>query len=927
MKRYFFIFIMMFSLLAPIASATDYYIDPVKGASTASGTSAHPWRTLQEVLATGHSFNPGDTLYLRRGYHGEPVITEANGFGTAAQNITISGAVGHTPLLGSLAFKGTPGAPGTPGFSNTYYSLYWTAKNIFINPEVSGNTNASSLIIIQDTFNISLESICVFSTQIPTGWGSNQGGWRNLARNGATINIGGFHSIQNCYFLNVKNGIDVDAIGNTFNQNKIENFTKNAIDSKNSFTNWFINGSAFGAQQSNVWSYNIIMNAIADGINTSYMSAPPINDINNFKTISFIGNQFLACADPAYLLKSGSPPINTSVSAFEGGSAPVTSCVFQNNIITTNSVNGIRINNGSSNIITNNTCTTLGGGNIATGPQITTGAKFANTNQLNRVYNNIAYGFNFINSGDNSSSVSGSGNNLTLTQSGYATTFLGTSSALYPSSVILPTQDLHLLPSNTTAINMASSANCPISDADNLIPRPRIQGSDEIGAYTESSNTNYFTRDTTAPSVPSRPRVFSVRNLGVDISWVASTDNRTVAGYDIYRGNRKIGRTRIGTNFFDLSPSNLTSDYTIVAFDSSNNFSAQSDPANTLDDFESPTVPTSVFATTVNSSSILVSWVASTDNVGVTGYKIYYTDAADTVFTPITLTSASLTYPLSYTVTGLTLSTTYTFTIKAFDAANNLSDASEAISASTTALDTTPPNTPDNFNAEKVNNFGSVNLSWSTAMDPAETNGLTNPNADRPEAPATSYRIFRKDNSAGAVYVQIADVSTLLFTDTNLYPNTTYFYKIAAVDAEGNQSADSPAVSTTIDGDTSSPDAPIIDSVTSQSSSSVLISWTKPYDRFVVTDYDVYRDGALITNTTSLNYTDTGLTELVVYTYVIRARDSASNLSPNSAPKQGFAVSAPIESDSSGKSPCGVGSFAVFLLLLMIGFGLRRMRS
>ena len=65
-------------------------------------------------------------------------------------------------------------------------------------------------------------------------------------------------------------------------------------------------------------------------------------------------------------------------------------------------------------------------------------------------------------------------------------------------------------------------------------------------------------------------------------------------------------------------------------------------------------------------------WTASTDNVGVTGYNIY--NGTTLAFTATT-NSAGL--------TGLTASTTYNFTIKAKDAAGNLSAASNAVSVTT----------------------------------------------------------------------------------------------------------------------------------------------------------------------------------------------------------------------------------------------------
>uniref|UniRef100_UPI0006840458 alpha-amylase family glycosyl hydrolase n=1 Tax=Paenibacillus riograndensis TaxID=483937 RepID=UPI0006840458 len=90
-------------------------------------------------------------------------------------------------------------------------------------------------------------------------------------------------------------------------------------------------------------------------------------------------------------------------------------------------------------------------------------------------------------------------------------------------------------------------------------------------------------------------------------------------------------------------------------------------------DTEAPSVPSNVTATVQNASSVLVNWTASTDNVGVTGYEIYRNGVK-------VGTSATT----SYTDNTVASQTNYSYTVKAFDAAGNLSAFSAA------ALVTTP---------------------------------------------------------------------------------------------------------------------------------------------------------------------------------------------------------------------------------------------
>ncbi|MFD3946718.1 glycosyl hydrolase family 8 [Streptomyces sp. NPDC058579] len=92
------------------------------------------------------------------------------------------------------------------------------------------------------------------------------------------------------------------------------------------------------------------------------------------------------------------------------------------------------------------------------------------------------------------------------------------------------------------------------------------------------------------------------------------------------------------------------------------------------DDTTAPSVPGSLRSTATTSTSASLAWNASTDNVGVTGYDVFRNGTLVG-----TATSAS------YTDTGLTASTSYTYTVKARDAAGNVSGGSNAVTVTTPA--------------------------------------------------------------------------------------------------------------------------------------------------------------------------------------------------------------------------------------------------
>jgi beta-glucosidase len=92
-----------------------------------------------------------------------------------------------------------------------------------------------------------------------------------------------------------------------------------------------------------------------------------------------------------------------------------------------------------------------------------------------------------------------------------------------------------------------------------------------------------------------------------------------------------------------------------------------------------PTAPTSLAASNVSSSGAVLRWSASTDNVGVTGYRIFRQQGT----APATQIGTST--GTSFTVTGLAASTTYSFSVRAVDVIGNVSASSNTVAVTTLA--------------------------------------------------------------------------------------------------------------------------------------------------------------------------------------------------------------------------------------------------
>jgi chitodextrinase len=182
--------------------------------------------------------------------------------------------------------------------------------------------------------------------------------------------------------------------------------------------------------------------------------------------------------------------------------------------------------------------------------------------------------------------------------------------------------------------------------------------------------------DTQPPSVPDGLAASNIQQTSFTLSWNASSDNVGVTGYTVYANGSSIGTvTGTSANITGLTAS-TTYSMTVDAFDAAGNTSAQSSALNvTTDaapDTDPPSVPTGLASSNVTSSSFDVSWNASSDNVGVTGYNVYLDGVLD-----------GTTAGTSYSFSGLSASTAYDVNISAYDAAGNTSAQSATLTETT----------------------------------------------------------------------------------------------------------------------------------------------------------------------------------------------------------------------------------------------------
>ena len=271
-------------------------------------------------------------------------------------------------------------------------------------------------------------------------------------------------------------------------------------------------------------------------------------------------------------------------------------------------------------------------------------------------------------------------------------------------------------------------------------------------------------------------------------------------------------------------------------------------------DTQAPSVPTGLAASNVTQTTVDLNWNSSTDNVGVTGYDIYQ---GATNLGTVTGTSD--------TITGLTASTSYSFSVRARDAAGNVSGASNSVNVTTSAPagDTQAPTAPTSLAASNVTET-TVDLDWNASTD---------------NVGVTGYDVYQGASNLGTVTGTLAQI-------TGLTASTAYSFSVRARDAAGNVSGASNTVNVTTSapaGDTQAPSVPASLTASNVTQTTVDLSWNASTDNVGVTGYDVYRGATNLGTVTGTTYQATGLTASTSYSFSVRARDAAGNVSAASS--------------------------------------------
>jgi len=264
------------------------------------------------------------------------------------------------------------------------------------------------------------------------------------------------------------------------------------------------------------------------------------------------------------------------------------------------------------------------------------------------------------------------------------------------------------------------------------------------------------------PDPPAGVTTSTNSTTSVTIGWGKVSDAN---GYYIYRSIDKTGPyEQIGystsTSYTDNNISAGTTYYYRVAAYNNGGTSSESSFVSVT---TMPDAPTSVVAMVNSANSITVSWK---EVLGATGYRIYRSTTSSGTYE-----LAGTTATLSYANSGLTAGTTYYYKVTAY---NDGGEGSQSYNVSATTL----PMAPTSITAT-ANSTSSITISWSAVTG------------------ADGYKIYRSTTSSG-FYEEISSSTSISYTDIGLTSNTTYYYKIAAYNRDGESSKSDVISATTL---------------------------------------------------------------------------------------------------------------------------------
>ncbi|PKQ15129.1 MAG: hypothetical protein CVT67_11085, partial [Actinobacteria bacterium HGW-Actinobacteria-7] len=373
-----------------------------------------------------------------------------------------------------------------------------------------------------------------------------------------------------------------------------------------------------------------------------------------------------------------------------------------------------------------------------------------------------------------------------------------------------------------------------------------------------SARVSASAKDEVAPGVVTLDAADHPQDQGgaVDLSWSAATAS-DVAGYKVYRDNAEIADVP-GTSFTDVDAHNTAWTYTVAAYDGSLNLGELSNAvAITAVDNLAPQTPAAVAAADLpdDEGGVIEVSFAGVPDEDVDGYRVFCYDALGTLVS----TAEAAALDRSVRFDQLTDGLPYSFTVLAFDEAQNLSELSAPVFG--TSADNLAPVVPADLTATDVSpdQGGTILVSWTANI----------------EGDLAGYTLTAYDAQGDVAGIYAMGLATSKQLD-ELAVDATYSFELTANDTAGNTSAPTSRVSATA-ADEIAPAAVTVTAVDhpADQGGAIDISWTASPETDVV-GYKVFRDGLEVKELAVESWTDTDA-GTDAHTYAVQAFDGSGN--------------------------------------------------
>lgn len=273
--------------------------------------------------------------------------------------------------------------------------------------------------------------------------------------------------------------------------------------------------------------------------------------------------------------------------------------------------------------------------------------------------------------------------------------------------------------------------------------------------------TRNYLFDTAAPALPGAPSGLSAApgDQKVTLAWSAAPG---AASYNVYRGTASGGQSATpiatgiaGTGWVNSGLTNGTKYfYRVAAVNEAGVGSKSNEAFATPAGAQVPPAPTGLTATPGN-AQVTLAWAAV---AGASSYNVFRsTTSGGQGTTPVATVSGN-----GWVNTGLTNNTTYYFKVAAVNAAGQ-----GALSSQVSAKPVPPPvpAKPTGLSASAGN--AQVTLNWNAQAD------------------ANTYNVYRGLVSGAVLEPLVTGLTSPTYLDTGLTNNATYYYRVTAVNANG----------------------------------------------------------------------------------------------------------------------------------------------